>query len=117
VTARSGGAYDEHGTLIPPGFRGTPVPAAFRPVELPAGSTVRVRSRPGGPPPSLTVEDARGENLLTLTVTPDGRIDAQYDPERITEAARRFLLEIRELLGHQAADPSIRIATGVPPRQ
>lgn len=110
--------HDEHGTPIPPGFGRIQVPAAFRPVGVPAGSTVRVRARPGGPPPSLTVEDARGEDLLTLAVTPDGRLDAVYDETRLTEAAQRFLVEVRALLGLTITkDPRVRIATDpTPPR-
>jgi len=107
--------HDENGMPVPPGFRGTPVPAAFRPVGVPAGSTVRVRARPGGIPPTLTIENARGQDLLVITISPDGLLDMKYDPARVTEAAARLLLEVRELLGHQAADPSIRISTDPPP--
>jgi hypothetical protein len=109
--------YDENGTLIPPAFGRTQVPAAYAPVGVPAGATVHVRARPGGPPPTLTVEDATGEDLLTLTVTPDGRLDALYDETRLTEAAQRFLLEVRHILGLTTTtnDPTIRIATNPTP--
>jgi len=105
-------AYDENGMRVPPGFRGTPVPAAFRPVGLPAGSTVRVRSRPGGPPPSLTVEDATGADLLTLTVPRT----VGSTPCTTRPGSRRLpsgsSWKVRSLLGIATTkNPTIRIAT------
>jgi hypothetical protein len=93
------------------------IPPAYRRTGVPRGATVRIRAKRDAPPPHLTVEDATGTAVLTITVNPDGQLDAEYDPARMTEAARLFLLEVRQLLGLRTLDPFIRVATDPsPPR-
>lgn len=48
------------------------------------------RIRPGRPPFETVILDADGKLLLRLTEK-NGFLDAEYDPERVTEAAQRFL--------------------------
>lgn len=103
-------------------LNGTPIPPAFRRVPVRKGTTLTVRARRNAPPPTLTVEAADGTPLLTISIRPDGLLDMTYDPNRVTEAARRLLIELAWLLdpNHAGSDPSIAIATDVaapPPSQ
>ena len=93
------------------------IPPAFRRLPVRKGTTLAVRAKRNGPPPTLTVEAADGGPLLTITVT-DGLLDMKYDPARVTEAARRLLIELRWLLdpNHAGTDPHITIATDPPPQ-
>jgi hypothetical protein len=93
------------------------IPPAYRRIGIPAGSDVRIKTKPGGTPPRLIVESVDGE-LLTVTITPDGKLDMKYDPARITEAAEQFIVEVRALLRPDASNRRIRVHTddtGRPP--
>jgi hypothetical protein len=95
------------------------VPPAFQRVGVPRGATVTVRAKRADTP-ILTVEAPDGTDLLTMTTTQDGLLDVQCDETRLTEAARLFLDEVRQLLGLRTRDPFVRIATEnpeTPPRQ
>jgi hypothetical protein len=85
------------------------IPAAYRRTSVPRGATVRVRAKRDAPPPRLIVEASDGTDLLTITVTPDDKLDITYDPERLTEAARQLLVELRQILGLRITDPYIRV--------
>jgi hypothetical protein len=50
------------------------------------------------PPPSITVEADDGTELLRVSITDDGRLDVSGAEDRWTEAAARFVAEMRRLL-------------------
>lgn len=96
------------------------IPSAYRRIGIPAGSDLRIRTKPGGTPPKLIVEAADGTDLLNVTITADGMLDMKYDPARITEAAQRLLVEAQALLHPDTGSAGARIRvntqdTGRPP--
>lgn len=93
------------------------VPAAYRRVGVPAGSDVRIRAKHNGTPSMLVVEDAGGADLLKIGVTADGRLDAEYDESRLTEAAERFIVEVLSLLHTGPAGARIRVRADDPPER
>jgi hypothetical protein len=92
---------------------GPAIPAAFRRVGVPAGSEVRIRAKRHGTPASLVVESADGSDLLKSA---DGKLDIHCDPATLTEAAERFIIEVRALLHLDTgtADPHIRVRAADP---
>jgi len=93
------------------------VPAAFRRVGVPQGASVTIRARRNAPLPMVTIEDADGNDVLEISVNADGKLDMKYDPARITEAARRLLVEARWLLQRDtgSTQPHIRVRADDPP--
>ena len=96
------------------------IPPAYRRIGIPAESDVRIKTKLGGAPPRLIVEAADGTDLLTVTVTPDGKLDVLCDPSKLTEAAVQFIVEVKSLLHLDTGPAGARIRvrsedTGEPP--
>jgi hypothetical protein len=61
------------------------------------------------PPNVLTVSDGTGFELLRLWISRAGQVQAAYDPANLTEAAQRFIAELRTATAAPDATRGIQV--------